>query len=86
VVADTCSQFWRLSSAGRPGYHGGSPLPGTSGSMVEFVQDDATGCHYHFGSEVLHADPTRAFPWRLRTDWEWAALRELDDFWATGQH
>jgi hypothetical protein len=49
--------------------------------QVEFVQEDATGRHYHFGAEVLHADPTQSFPWRLRTDWEWAALRELDDFW-----
>lgn len=50
--------------------------------QVEFVQEDETGRHYHFGAEVLHADPTQRFPWRLRTDWEWAALRELDDFWA----
>jgi hypothetical protein len=29
---------------------------------LEFVQESRTGCHYHLGSEVLHADRHGSFP------------------------
>jgi hypothetical protein len=49
---------------------------------LEYVQENRTGRHYHFCDEVLHADPTREFPWRLLSIWEWADQQELDALWS----
>ena len=50
-------------------------------SEIEFVQEDLMGRHFHFGAQVLHADPLQVFPWRLLGMWEWAAEQELNSFW-----
>jgi hypothetical protein len=49
---------------------------------IEFVQENLLGHHYHFGAQVLHADPVQIFPWRLLGTWEWAAEQEFNSFWS----